>query len=295
MEAIIAAVYLDGQAMSSAYITDGHAAYESLSQDDRFNAGAYRVVYTVGGLYDDVSVSALDAQGAELPYTQDGDAVFAFEPNRQSVRVIAPSDAVATLNGVAFSADDAVGTQYPSSLFDGLEKYAASPVSFLIYEADGLLMAPQVEVTDAEGRELAGVDADGVTSFGFADDETMWAEHSDRITDFVNAYVNFTTNMGDKSEENFAALSQYMLSGTDMYWRLASLIDGIHFIGGLTVDYREIKAYDFAVCGENCFVCRLSFSLTLNSYTGTRDMDSSYDMVFIQSGGKWLAAAMSAI
>jgi hypothetical protein len=290
-----AAVYLDGRELPPAYITDDHAAYDDLSQDCRFNADAYRVVYTVGGLYDDISVSALDAQGAQLPYKQDGDAAFSFEPMRQSVRVIAPADAVVTLNGAAFSADDAIGTQYPSSLFDGLEKQAATPVSFLIYEADGLLMAPQIKATDAEGRELTGVDAGGVTSFGFADDEAMRSEHMDRITDFVHAYVNFTANMSDKSEEHFATLTHYLLSGTDMYWRLASLINGIHFVSGLTVDYREIKAYDFAVSGENCFVCRLSFSLTLESYAGSRDMDSAYDMVFIKSGGVWLAAAMSAI
>jgi hypothetical protein len=290
-----AAVSLNGHALSPSYITDSHAAYQNLSEDDRFNADAYRVVYTVGGLYDTVSVGAVDAQGKELPYLLEEDGSFAYEPIKQTVRVIAPADAVVTLNGIDLSSDDAVGAQYPSSLFDGLEKYAASPLSFLIYEADGLLMTPQVTARDAEGHELNGFDADGVTSFGFADDDSMRTEHLDRITDFVQAYVSFTTNMGDKSADNFTALSKFLLSGTDMYWRLASLVNGIHYVSGLTVTYREIEAYDFASCGENCFVCRLSFSLTLHSYAGDRDMDSAYDMVFVQSGGKWLAAAMSAI
>ena len=290
-----AVVSLNDHTLADTYITDDHAAYENLAEDDRFNAGAHRVVYAVHGLYDDVSVAASDESGEELAYVQDSEGAFAFEPKKHSVRVIAPADAVVSINGVAFSADNVAGAQYPPSLFDGLENFIASPVSFLIYEADGLLMAPQVEATDAAGRELESYDADGFTSFGFADDEAMRAEHLDRITDFVHAYVNFTTNMGDQSQGNFTALSKYMLSGTDMYWRLASLIEGIHYVSGLNVTYRQIDAYDFASCGENCFVCRLSFSLALNSYAGTRDMDSSYDMVFVKSGGKWLAAAMSAI
>jgi len=289
-----AAVSINGIAVSKDYITDNHVEYRNLTaQEKRFN-NAYRVLYSVNGLYDEAKVSALDEQGSELTNENAAGGKLVFDSKRYSVKVTAPSNAIITLNGIELGKGDVTGTLFSSKQFNGLKKYVDSVPDIVTYEIDGFKTAPEIAAKDASGQKLTSrEDADGGTVFGFQSNEKLKNEHTQLVTDFIKDYVSFSTNKGNNTGSNFSRLSKVLLPGTETYNRIKNSIDGISWVSGHIVEYRVLTADDFIACGENCFACHVSLGLSMTSNGNTQDTDSSYNLVLVRSGGVWLVGNMS--
>lgn len=293
-----AAVSVNGIAVSADYITDDHVEYENLSEQEiRFNADfdAYRVLYSIENVYGEVTVSAVDEEGAELTAEASDGSEFVYDATRYAVKITAPSDAVLTLNGIELGEEDVNGTLFSQELFAGLEKYATAVPDFAIYEVDGLFAEPVITATDASGAELSSEEsADGEIVYGLTDSEKLKEAHTQLVTDFIKAYVTFSTDVGDDTNGNYSRLSKYLLTNTETYKRIKNSIEGISWVTGGTIEYRELTADNFISCGDNCFVCRVSLGITDTVDGNVRDTDSVYTLVFVRSGGSWLVGNMLA-
>ena len=291
-------VSVNGIALADSYITDNHVEYEDLSeQEERFNVDvdAYRVLYTINGIYDEATVTATDAKGTELTAEKADGSNFVYDATRYSAKVTGPSDAVITINGVELSDADTVAAIFPTELFSGLEKYATAVPNLVTYEVEGLFTEPKITAKDASGKELTiNESADGGIAVGFSKSDELNQSQTQLVTDLVKAYVSFSTNEGETATSNFSRLSKYLLTNTDTYKRTKNAIEGMSWVTGGTIEYRELTVADFLSCGDNCFVCRVSLGITVKADGKVRNTDSVYTIVFVRSGGNWLVGNMIA-
>ena len=292
------AVNVNGIAVADSYITDDHVEYEDLTdQEKRFNADsdAYRVLYTIDGVYDEATVTVTDTQGTELTAENADGSNFVYDATRYSAKVTGPSDAVITINGVELSNADAADTLFPAELFSGLERYASAVPDLVTYQVEGLFTEPQIAAKDASGKELTSNEsADGGIAVGFSKSDELKQSQTQLVTDFIKAYVSFSTNEGENATSNFSRLSKYLLTNTETYKRTKNAIEGMSWVTGGTIEYRELTVADFLSCGENCFVCRASLEITVTADGNVRNTESVYTLVFVRSGGKWLVGNMLA-
>lgn len=292
------AVSVNGIAVADSYITDDHVEYEDLTdQEKRFNVDvdAYRVLYTIGGVYDEATVTATDTHGTELIAENVDGSNHVYDATRYSAKVTGPSDAVITLNGVELSKADAVDTLFPSELFSGLEKYASEVPDLVTYQVEGLFTEPKIEAKDASGMELTSNEStDGGIVVGFSKSDEIKKLQTQLVTDFIKAYVSFSTNEGENATSNFSRLSKYLLTNTETYKRTKNAIEGMSWVTGGAIEYSELTVADFLSCGENCFVCRASLEITVTADGNVRNTDSVYTLLFVRSGGKWLVGNMIA-
>ena len=291
-------VSVNGIAVSEDYISDDHVEYEDLTEQEiRFNADydAYRILYTIDGIYGTAAVSVVDAEGTELVAETSDDSDFVYDAERYSVKLTAPADAVITLNGAELRKEDATGSLFSEDLFKGLEKYATAVPDFAVYEIDGLFAEPVISAKDAKGTELIAAEStDGGLVFGLADGNKLKEAQTQRVTDFVKAYVSFSTDEGDDSNGNYTRLSKFLLTNTETYKRIKNSVEGVSWVSGGTIEYKTLALDNFVACGDNCFVCRLTLSITVTSDGNVRDTDSVYTLVFVRSGGVWLVGNMLA-
>ena len=293
-----ASVSVNGIVVSEDYISDDHVEYADLSEQEiRFNADfdAYRILYSIDNIYGNVAVSVIDAEGTELvPQTSD-DRSFVYDAERYSVKLTAPADAVVTVNGVELRKEDVTGALLAQELFEGLEKYATAVPEFSVYEIEGLFAEPVTAAKDADGAELKSVEgSDGGLVFGLDDGNKLKEAQTQRVTDFVKAYVSFSTDEGDDSNGNYTRLSKFLLTNTETYKRIKNSVEGVSWVSGGTIEYRKLTLDNFVACGDNCFVCRVTLGITVTSGGNARDTDSVYTLVFVRSGGTWLVGNMLA-
>ena len=277
------------------YITDDHVAYDANMDENRFNADSYRVLYTINGIYDEVTVSAIDPEGTELTAEDTDDNKFVYDSNRLTVKVTAPSDAVITVNGIELGKEDIKGTLFPKEMFKGLEKYADSVPDYVIYEASGIIGKPEILAKDTSGKELAASkNTDEAVIFGLTTNEELKEKNTQLVTDYIKSYVSFSTNEGDNAKGNFQRLSKGLLQGTETYKRIKDSIEGISWVEPGTVEYRVLTADDFISCGKDCFVCHVTLGITVTSAGNVKKTDSEYTLVFVRSGGVWRVGNMIA-
>jgi len=288
------AVSINGKAVSKDYITDNQVEYENLSKfEGELKDGVYRVLYSIDGIYDEVSVTVVDEQGSELTAETAESNKFVYGSNRLSVKVAAPADAVITINGIELSEEDVPQALVSPELLKGLEKYSGSAPAFVIYEVNGLLKTPEIAAKDASGQELVSRKGlDGEVIFGLPDNENLIKEHTQLITDFIKTYVSFSTNEGDNASENFSRLSKRLLPNTETYKRIKNSIEGISWVTDGAIEYRKLAIDDIILCGKDCFVCRVSLGITVTADGNVRDNDSIYTLVFVRSSGVWLVGNM---
>ncbi len=292
------AVKINDIAVSEDYITDDHVEYENMTeQEKRYNADSdvYRVLYAIDNLYGKVAVSVVDAEGAELTAETSDENDFVYDAERYSVKLTAPADAAVTINGVALREEDATGKLFSQDLFKDLEKYATAVPDFSVYEIEGLFAEPEIAAKDSKGAELKSVEgSDGGFVFGLPDGTKLKDAQKQRVTDFVKAYVSFSTDEGDDSNGNFTRLAKFLLTNTETYKRIKNSVEGVSWVTGGTIEYKKLDLDNFVSCGDNCFIVRATFSIAVTSGGNVRNTDSVYTLVFVRSGGVWLVGNMLA-
>ena len=290
-----AAIKVNDIEVPETYITNNQVEYDKNAEENRFNADSYRVLYAIDGIYDKVTVSAVDAKGTELTSEYADDSKFVYDANRMTIKVTAPSDAIVTINGIELEKEDVKEKLLPEDLFMGLEKYAESVPDYVIYEVVGLLESPEITAKDAKGQVLtASEETEEAVVFGLTENEELKKENTQLVTDFIKNYVSFSTNEGENANSNFLRLSKSLLPGTETYKRLKESIEGISWVEGGTIEYRELTAGSFTACGKNSFVCRVSLGISVTSAGNVRKTDSVYTLVFVKSGGVWRVGNMIA-
>lgn len=273
--------YVNGVEVSGQYFSGNGQTGVTLEQD--FDIAPQSDIYVIEGMRGPVEIKAFDADGAELePVGVSGTEVAFLCQPEYSVSFYAASNAQVYINGTE------VTGRHVSSTGSGLD----SSVSILLYEFDGLYTQPEVSVT-VDGQEVAPV----LLSLGQCYIPGAGADIGGNIASFldsfIHAYVDFAANNNDSAEANFAALSQYLLSGTELYDTCYATIENIAWATTSDLVYHDTGCYDLMPLPSGDYVCHITYDVSYTFVSTQRDITADYVVLIRPSGNSYRVVAMS--
>ena len=292
------AVSVNGIELRQEQITDPAVTLEEISAlEQRFDARQRLVRYEVGPLYGSIVVT--DGEGAEIAPSgavSEGLVHYVVKPRQTyTLDVEAPEGVTVSVCGAVLGEEDV--TSRESNLFRGLEGYLPDGgYETLHYTAEGLYTIPEVRA-EMDGRELNAVRGEnGKVYFFYPADEAATAEMTAAAQNYYDAYARFTNY-----KYNTLALKNLrdrILPGTELASYVNNSYDAMIWASATEVDYKELSFGNYHVVSDDCFTCTIRYKADFTAQQWNEqvsyEMEDGYKMVFIRSGGRWLAATMYA-
>lgn len=281
------AVTINGKPVGAEYIADDNVLYEDMSAlEMRFDSWPHLVRYKVDGIYEDVELTAqreggltlLYADGSTWNYTVPDAGGYAFA-------VMAPGEAVVTVNGAELTAEDVAGvSSYVTKLDIPGELQGALP-SFSIYAAGGLYTpVTDIRAVMPDGTALSGETAhDGSVSFPLPGSQALYDANHKRVEDFLKALCEYGAG-------HTAAYypTNYTVAGSDLQRYMQNAVSSLHWTVGVTTKYREISSSDYIPLGDDAFLCRGRVDCSTTTRHETVDLDLHYEMLWVKVNNNWL-------
>ena len=291
------AVYLNGVALRREQIIDPAVPMEDTSAlEQRFLVQPRLVRYSAGPLYGAIAVT--DAEGTEIAPREaisNGLVQYVIRPRETySLRVEAPEGMSVTVCGAELGADELVNRE--SIIFRNLDGYLSGQTyETLHYAADGLYTRPEIRAS-LNGAELESViNENGKVYFFYPTDPNTTQEMRSAAEGFFDDYVRFTAYKFNSVALN--NLRSRILPGTELASYVNNSYDAMIWASATQVEYDELRFDNYHFVGEDCFTCTIRFKADYTAQQWNEQvsyaMQDGFKMVFIRSGGRWLAASMS--
>ena len=257
--------------------------------------------YFVDGFYGDVDVSVFEFNGqrSRPDFAEKGEYLYPIIiPFSRSYNVVVPEGTAVYVDNSMVPQGRITENMIIPDIFDGYMAPENVPNIKVRYEfeLDGLYVEPVVTAISPDGEPLSfEMNSDGVMMF-IEEYSLEYKElYESTVDTFIRAYVRFGANLGNDIDANFANLSRYMLYNSDLYIRVARSMEGVMWVSNTIVDYHALSIDNFRQYGEQYFSCEVRYSITQRTYYETREVEGNYEILFVLSGGRWLAAKMLAI
>lgn len=290
--------YLNGVALGQELIVDPAVSLTELSALERRFETRHRMVrYEFSPLYGEITVSDdADTEIAPVGEPEGGTVRYVILPKEQySFRVEAPEGVAVSVCGAVLGEEEIASRE--SVMFRKLESYLPQGgYDTILYEADGLYTAPEIRA-EYQGAALTPIaDASGKLIYFYPDDPNTTWEMREAAKGFFDAYLYFSSY-----KYNGAALKDLtdrILPDTELYSYFNNSYDAMIWASATETEAQELRVDNFHFVGEDCFTCTIHYKadFTATQWHGTDsyEREDGYKMVFIRSGGRWLAATMSA-
>ncbi len=290
--------------VSPAYLTDKPVEIEDLTDiESRMDEVPTMLAYRVGPVYGEIRVSA---DGKELAAEKSGRMLryHAAVRGTNSLTIRAPEGIRVTVGGAELKRKDLSESSY--GILEGLENYTGDAAyKTNTYRLTGLYSEPGVKAYAKNGKELRPImTGDTVYNFFFptdtAADEAEQAEldHLQELAEgYFSSYVDYTTKPFDGSI--YYKLLNATLGGTQLQVYIAQSNATMQWAARSTVENQELRCDNLHRIGDSCFTCTMEFVLDKTATTWVEEVSSSEanaeQMVFVQRGKYWYAAALSMI
>lgn len=273
---------INGVEVSADYISGMGSISLSLEHD--FDIPPAAEIYEIKGMLGPADIKAFDAEGKELSAESVAANHVEFLPvATESFSFLALEDAQVYINGQEIS----------GSLCAPFELGLEGESSLLLYECDGLHGEPDIRVVQ-DGEVVSPIALPVGECYIPGASEEIDGDLAKFLEGFIYAYVNFTANKDKNADGNFAALSGYLLPGSELYKLIADTIENIAWATTSGLEYNSISYSDLIPLGNDKYICSIAYDI---SYTlGTSDLNVvDGNLVLIEKhDGKYRVSAMSA-
>ena len=283
----------------SSIIINGEVVYDGpanaikvsgLSELEAGIAAELYTVYTVGGLYAPVEVSAVDAEGESIAVegeATDESVTFALGEGQFDYRILVPEGSTISVNGVELDESYKTGDTVVPAFLEGFSDYGTLP-ELELWLVEGLHTQPEITATNAEGSSLDEPVINGTElAFMTGADQTLADSHSGEARDFMSAYAGYISGEAG-SNEDYTALQALVLDGSALDTALAEL--NADYAGtGVSVERVYVRSDSFVSIGATCFICTVDVEYG-PAEEGGENSETAYTVVFVMNGGIWLAA-----
>ena len=287
-----AEVEVNGVPVSSGYLDD----YEV----------EYGVTYLIDRIFGDVhiSVTEFDGRVSDLSSVENGWYVYPITiPFSKDYNIVIPDDCTVFVDDEPVTRDKITDDAIVPEVFIGAIDPSDIPVFMHRYEfsLSGLYLEPNIAVVDPQGRELTPSlsydDAsDRFELFYIGGFSPEYRElYTGVVEAFIRAYVNFAANVGGNVETNITRLNEHVLRGSELYSRIQATKSAMEWVGGTTVVYNSLTIDNFRPYGDSYFSCEVRYDITNRINRGNRELLGSFEVLFKESGGRWLAVNMMAV
>ena len=282
-------VTINGVPLGDDRLTDYREPYPDLTEfesADKF----FDVRYAIAGFYSEPEVSAT-LNGAALDRAGKEPWSFGFTVPpalTYAARISAPDGAAVLVNGVAVSEKymtDVSG--YPC--LEGLGDFVGELPSARNYEIAGLYGKPEITASDT-GLSVSETTESGeggtTVSCVFASrpDEAVCAELEAAALAFVRAYVYYNAQGYVNIDENYKAVKDLLLPGTETAELIAQSYWAVTWNANYDyIEYSKLEALNYIVYSDGLYSCGVSFALEQRRYHFVRDYDETYTLVFFRT------------
>jgi len=257
--------------------------------------------YQINGLFGEVGVSVYEADGQiSAPYFYEG-GIFLFpiiHPFSRSYKISVPDGSTVFFNGETVSSENITLSGIVPEVFQGEVDIADFLFTELWYEfeADGLYQEPVITAEDRFGNELAHrVSDDGEIIFVIPYSQDLKQQHETTAESFIRAYISYGANVGNDIDVNFANVSSLLLRSSDLFRRAQGARTAMQYTSNVTIEYNSLEIDNFRAYGETYFTCEISYNITHRTRYQQSEVEGNFEVLFVLSGGRWLAAKMVVI
>lgn len=258
----------------------------------------YGASFLIDGIYGDVRVSVFEFDGTRSePYIEEG-GFFLYPitiPFSRTFNIVAPEGVAVFVDGEQLLEDKVTDDRIIPGIFTGIVDPDDVPEVFFRYEYEqsGFYTEPVVTAVDPQGRNIVTeISGDGVISFIIDFSPEHKELHYSTVEAFIRAYVVFATNVGGNFDSNLATLSNHVLRGSDLHRRFQNSRGSMDWVGGTSVSFNWLEIDNFRPYGEDYFSCEVRYNITGRYTYGSRETEGSFELLYILSGGRWVALNM---
>ena len=260
----------------------------------------YGATYLVHGIFGDVSIEVFEHDGSlsESYYAENDTYLFPIiRPFFRSFSILLPTNSALYIDGQLVSQEKISTSDIIPEIFEGEIDINNIPLFLSRYEFEqgGFYNEPLVTATYKDIELLPQVFDNGDIHFDMPFSSELNLTHAATAEAFIRAYVRFGANIGGDVSANYSAVSRLMLRNTDLFRRTTSAIATMEWFGGAPLEYRLLEIDNFRSYGEEFFTCEVRYNITQRTNFEMREIDGHFEILFILSGGNWLAAKILAI
>ncbi|MCF0136265.1 MAG: hypothetical protein HUJ69_07585 [Lachnospiraceae bacterium] len=290
-------VWLNGKQLAADQLI-AQIAYEELNAiESQYAIKPCRLLYEVTNLCGSIKVTLED--GTEIHPQSEKDASGALmylsaDPGYDMV--ISAPGGVNVLCG-----EYAIGQEYKTGsttgfLKDYKEYTGGLDGSFVEYTIPGFHRKPAFSVINPGNVTLTEqVTPDGKIEFFYENNEDLQDDKEWIVDRFFMSYIWY----GAGYESEYYDLLSYILPGTDLYTYVEDSTAAMIWASDTSIDFEYLEYTNFVRWGEDCFSCRAAYKATTTSQAWyenfSRELENTYDLVFIYKDGRWRAASMSVV
>jgi hypothetical protein len=288
-------VLLNGTPMSDAYYTGDVPCPAMTELEGRFETVPVFRQYTVEAIYGNVTVT--DDKGIELVPEIDtalGRIRYQVSPELYSLVVAAPEDVTVRICGADLLPQDVTGRSL--GIFDGFGAYTGgNEWNTVEYSVSGLYTKPVVEAYDRDGTKLSPIVIDnGKFLFYHANDPVLQELVTPDVQAYFDAYMDYSMN--PLTLARLQKLWEHTLFGTRLNRYFRDSAEGMMYASTTEVSFEDLTFTNFCPVGENSFFCTIQYKANFNAQSWyenySYDLANGYEMYFVKSGNKWVAAEM---
>ena len=291
-------VYINGKAVGERWLTGEAAPVPDLTDlESRFTDVPSFARYRVP-MYGEITVT--DEKGVALSpqRSDDGRTVryVAREDEFYSFTVRAPELVTVTVSGAVLDAGEAVRSE--PGVLAGLDAYTGgSAYRTLTWSYSGLYTRPEI-TAEMSGRALTPlINEKGELIFFPAQDDALADEMRPTAEAFFNSYIDYSGKAYNTARHH--NLLSRILPGSELYTYVRDSRDAMIWASATQVHYDELTFSDFYRVSDSCFTCTIRYKADFEAQSWyesyTYDLQNAYEMAFVRSGNRWLAAAMSVV
>ncbi len=288
-------VTLNGVPVSDAYYTGDVPCPEMTELEGRFETVPVFRQYSVEAMYG--NVTAADEKGNELVPEFDTSLSrirYRVSPERYSLVVAAPEDVTVRICGADLLPQDV--TSRSPGIFEGFGAYTlGNEWNTLEYNVSGLYTKPVVEAFDRNGAKLSPIVTDnGKFLFYHANDPALQESVTPDVQAYFDAYMDYSMN--PLTLARLQKLWEHTLFGTRLNRYFRDSAEGMMFASTTEASFEDLTFSNFCPVGENSFFCTIQYKANFNAQSWyenySYDLSNGYEMYFVKSGAKWVAAEM---
>ena len=293
-------LYVNGVQVSSAYlVSTGNTCPIEDSVESKFSSDIEFAQYNIGKLYGEIS--ARNGEGDVLTLSADSTESrlrFIDESTATiTLSVSAPEDVRISLNGYTLTEED-VASRSLGILENLSDTVAEAAYLTNTYSFSGLYAMPQVTATDADGNLLEPiVVGEGEFHYFHANDPTLEAEAKETAESFFDAYTAYCSTKYDATL--YQRIINRVARHSTLYEYFANSYDVMLWATSTQTEYNELTFGNFSYVGEDCYVCTVQYQADLTSTSWYEEysygVQNAYEIAFVRSDSKWLAAEMTSI
>ena len=290
---------LNGTALSEEDIVGKPEPLSDLNRfESELDVAPSRVEYQIGPLYGDVKLT--NANGLSIPpdsAPENGTAHYQAFTDTQSLHIRAPEDLDVFINGFKLTNSDASSSSL--GVLEGLEAYTLDAnCKTNIYELDGFYLTPVVTAVEADGSEVTPLaTAENSFTFFHKGDVDSEAALLPIAQSFFEAYMDYSSHAFEATR--FSYLLGKTLPQSNLYQYIYDSQQAMYWASGTQTEYNDLRYENFHKVSDYCIICTVIYSADMTATNWYEQysykLENAYELAFVSTNAKWLAAGMNVI